>query len=928
MNTQSHRLALAGIALLATGLLAACGNDRPETHIASARSYLDKGESKAAVIELKTALQLQGNSPEARFLLGKALLAGEEPVAAEIELRKALDLKYPRSAVAPILARALLAEGKHKELIDEFGGVDLEDKRALAGLKTTLAWAYFQSGQLPRADDAFKQALAAAPEHVPAKVGQARLLAVQGDRDAARKIVDGIIAAGAADADTWVLRGDLAASVESDRDSAIEAYRKAIALQGANLAAHAGIIALQLSSKDLKGATEQVAALQKARPGHLMTGYFQAQLAYDKRDLKSAKELVAQLLKVAPNHPQVNQLAGAVELASGSVAVARVHLGKTLQAIPNSNAARGMMAASYLKSGEPSKALEFLEPMLALPGSAMSDGNVFALAGEAYMQIGDLDKASAMFSRATQINPGSVASQTALARTRFLKGDTVGALADLQRIAASDTGTVADLELVNTQLRQHDFQGALKSIEQLQRKSPNLPATWLLRGAAFAGLKDTAMARESLEKALALDPVFFPAAFNLAALDLAEKKPEAAQRRFESIIKAQPGHLSALLALADLRARTGASKQAVTELLTTAVRLNPAQASAHLSLINYLLSTGQNEAAITAAQQADAALAGQQAIADALGRAQFAAGKHDQALQTFSRIVAKNPDDAIAHVHIAEVHLAMKNTNAAIQSLKRAVAAKPDSAVALQRLSALEIAGGLTSDALQLARDLQRRYPAYGLGFVLEGDALLAQKSNGAALAAYRVALGKAAPGDAPTKYFSLLMSGGKKVEAQAFATGWVKDHSNDIPFAIYLGDSALARSDMAAALAAYRHVVDVQPNQVAALNNIAWLMVKTGEPGALPFAEKANSLAPNQPALLDTLAMTLAAEKQLERAVEIEKSAFALAPDNNTIRLGLARLHLQSGQKEQARDLLEPLIQLGERFAEHAEVKRLSAGL
>ena len=925
MTIQSIRWALACTLAMAATLLTACGTDNPEKLLASAKAYLAKGEVRAALIELKTALQKKPDSPEARFLLGKALLAGDEPVGAEVELRKALELKHPREAVLPELARAMLELGQHKEIVAQFKDTTLDDKTALASLRTSLGWAYARSAQVPQAEASFKQALDTAPGYVPAQVAAARLLAIRGDRGAAMKVVEGIIAAGTADTDTWVLQGDLLAFDKNDRSGTIAAYRKAIALSKAHLAAHAGIIIAQLSGGDVKAAGDQVSELQKVRPGHPMTRFFQAQVAYEKGDFKAAKELVQQLLKGAPDNPQVNQLAGAIELASGSVPLARTYLSKTLQARPDSAIARRLLVMAHLKSGEASKALELLEPLLAVNSP---DGPALALAGEAYMQAGELDKAGAMFSRAAQANPKDTTSLTALARTRFLKGDPIGAVADLQQIAAADTGTVADLELVNSQLRRRDFPAALTAIESLEGKLPNKPSTSLLRGAAYLGLRDATQARASFEKALTLDPAFFPAVFSLATLDIADKKPQVAQQRIEALLKTQPGHLQALLALADLRARSGASKQEVTDLLATAARLNPTQAPAHLSLINNHLVNKQADLALAAAQQADAALPAHPAILDALGRAQTAAGQHIQALATFNKILALQPGNAVALMHIADVQLAMKDSAAAIQSLKRAVAANPNSAAVLQRLFVLELQAGRLAEALKLARDLQKRLPAHSAGYVLEGDAQRALKANETALAAYKLALDKAPPSGAPARVHSLLLAAGKQAEADQFATSWAKDHANDIAFAVYRGDTALARRDLVGAEAAYRHVIELQPDHVASLNNIAWLMVKANKPGALAFAEKANALQPNQPALMDTLAIVLAAEKRFDRAIDVQKKALALAPDSNTMRLGLARIYFQAGDKTQARELLEPLSKLGEKFAGQAEVRSLLVAL
>ena len=925
MNIHFDRMPLALVLTVVGALLMACGGSNPQSLVASAKNYLEKGEPRPAVIELKTALQTNPDLPEARFLLGKALLANDEPAFAVLELRKALELKHPREVVLPILAQGLIEQGQNKEVITQFSDVRLDNKQALASVKTALALAHSRSGAAAAAMDAFKQAIEAQPDFVPAHNGLARQLAINGQRDAAIEAVAKIIAAGHADADTWVLQGDLLAFVKNDKDGAIGAYRKALGISKQHFGAQSGIINVQVASGDAKAAAAQVAELQKSRPNHPATRFFQAQVAHLQGDNKAAKEQVLQLLKASPDHPQLNQLAGAIEIASGSGLAARAYLNKTLQAAPDSVVARRMLARAYLKSGEAGKAVELLQPMLA---EASQDGAALALAGEAYMQMGDLDGAAAMLSQAAKVNPTNVVNLTALARTRFLKGDADGAVSDLQQLAASDTGTVADLELINTLLRRRDFPAALKAIDALERKLPGKALASQLRGAAHLGLKDNAQARASFEKALTVDATYFPAAANLAAMDLADKKPQLAQQRFEALLKVQPGHLRALLTLADLRARHGGTVQEVNDLLATAVRLNPEEAAAHVNLINHHLLNKQTEPALATAQKADAALPAQPAILDALGRAQLAAGQPNQAIATFNRVIALQPGSPLAHLRIADIKLAAKDNDGATESLKRAVAAQPDAILPMQRLIALEMQRGRHAEALKVARDLQKRRAAHSLGFMLEGDILRAQKNDAAALVAYKSALGKVASEVAAPRYHGLLVALGKRSEADQFASTWVKDHPRDLAFLAYMGDNALARKDFPGAEAAYRRVVEIEPNHVSSLNNIAWSMVKANKSGALPLAQKANELQPNHPALMDTMALALAAERRIDEAVGLQKRALALAPDSNTLRLTLARLYIQAGQKPQARELLELLSKLGEKLPEHADVKSLLAGL
>jgi predicted Zn-dependent protease len=119
-------------------------------------------------------------------------------------------------------------------------------------------------------------------------------------------------------------------------------------------------------------------------------------------------------------------------------------------------------------------------------------------------------------------------------------------------------------------------------------------------------------------------------------------------------------------------------------------------------------------------------------------------------------------------------------------------------------------------------------------------------------------------------------------------------------------------------------NVTKIAPNNAAAQNNIAWLMSKQKKPGALALIESAVKLRPDQPEFLDTLAMILAEEKQLAKAIEIRKRTVALQPQNNDYRMSLAALYLQDGKKDLAKTELEFLARQGAKFANQAEVQRL----
>jgi predicted Zn-dependent protease len=78
----------------------------------------------------------------------------------------------------------------------------------------------------------------------------------------------------------------------------------------------------------------------------------------------------------------------------------------------------------------------------------------------------------------------------------------------------------------------------------------------------------------------------------------------------------------------------------------------------------------------------------------------------------------------------------------------------------------------------------------------------------------------------------------------------------------------------------------------------------------------------------MDTMAMILADAGQLDKALELEKKAVALAPDNDSLRLDLAKLHLKAGDKKLAKSELDRLAKQGDKFAGQAEVGELLKAL
>ncbi|MGV0950360.1 MAG: XrtA/PEP-CTERM system TPR-repeat protein PrsT, partial [Azonexus sp.] len=542
MKTPSvFRSATIATALIA-GLLAGCGGDKPDALIASGKDFLAKNDSKAAVIQFKNALQQNPNLGEARYLLGKAILEGGDPRGAEVELRKAFDLKYVPELTVPLLAKTMLVEGQAKKVVDEFAKTELSGEAA-ANLQTSLSQAYRAMGNRDAAQAALVAALAAKPDYVPALIVQARAKAAQEDIPGALSIVDGILGKTPGDPEALMLKASLLA-FKGDQAGAMELYNSALQSKPDYLPAHIAIISSLMQKGSLDDAAKQLEAMKKVAPKNLQTLYLDAQLAYQRKDFKSARDISQQLVKAAPNSPLFLQLAGAAEYQLGSYIQAESFLNKALQQAPELRLARSLLITNYLRGGQPAKALSTLQPVL---DKIDKDPVLLALAGEAHLQSGEPKKAEEYFAKASKLDPENPSRRTSLALAHMAQGDVATATTELERVSSEDKGITADRALIASYLRRNELDKALAAIDVLQKKQPSNPATYTLRARILLSKKDSTGARKSLEQALALNPAYIPAVAGLAAMDLAEKRPADARKRFESVLVTDPKNSPALL---------------------------------------------------------------------------------------------------------------------------------------------------------------------------------------------------------------------------------------------------------------------------------------------------------------------------------------------------------------------------------------------
>ena len=909
------------VALTASAILAGCGKDSPQALTASSKAFIAKGDYKAAVIQLRSALQQQPDYGEARYLLGTSLLEEGGHANAEKELRKALDLGYAPDLVYPALAKAMLRVGGAKDLVKEMAGKELGNPAAMADLKSTLALAYIGLGQRDDARSAVAAALKAQPGYAQARVAEAILAAMGNDLPTANRIVDEVLAQSPKLPDALSLKADLLLA-QNDTAGGITLLKQVIESQPNNVQAHFNLASQLIQGQKYDEAQSAINAMKRAVPGDVRSSYLQALLAYRQGDAAKTRDAALQVLKVAPDHVPSIFLAGVADYRLGTFESAEDRFRKVLSRAPRSVEARSLLVATLLRMGKPERAKEALDPALK---EGSKDPRLLRLAGEVAIANNDLAGAAQYYEQVSALDKGNATVRTRLGQVRLATGNVDQALSDLESASELDANLYqSDLALISAFLQRRELDKALEAAVVLEKKQPKNPMTYNVKGIIYLAKRDAKAARTNFEQALALKPDYLPAVRNLSGLDVVEKNPKAAKARYEALIVADPKNDGAMIGLAEILALTGAPATEVQATLERAVKANPASKSASITLINYQLRTGNNKAALDAAESASAANPDDVRLLDLLGLAQQANGAANQSIATFTKLARLRPDSPEPLFRLAAVHLASKNYDAAIGALRKAIALKPDQVNIRAELAMVQVAAGRSEAALAEMRAIQKDFPASAVGFSLQGDLHLSRKEYSAASSAYRQALKRQSSGPTTARLHASLSNEGKTSEATSLVAGWLKSNPNDVVLRTYLGDRSLAQKDYKGAMKYYQEVIGLQPQNAVVLNNLAWVADQLKDPAAIGYAERAFAAAPANPAIKDTYGWILYKKGDLKRSVELLTEAASTASKSVEIRLHLANALVASGDKAGARRELEAIVQMGPAPPQRAEAEDL----
>ena len=457
---------------------------------------------------------------------------------------------------------------------------------------------------------------------------------------------------------------------------------------------------------------------------------------------------------------------------------------------------------------------------------------------------------------------------------------------------------------------------------------------------------------------------FATAKLRLAALGVIGGDLTAAMRQVEDVLAKQPSHADALIAKAELQARSGkwddslaTARAAVTAnpqsaraqfvlgrmlaqtrdetsaiaAFNQALQLNPRLADAELELARIHLSHGRLDDAERFAHGAITKLAGYAQAHLLLARIYLMKGEPSKAEPSLKALATAFPDSPAVQTEVGLLETAKRNRTAARAAFTRALAKNPTYVEALAGLNQLDLEEKRTDAVKARMTDALRTKPHDG------GVLLLASRAYGSMgnLTLAENMLQKAIAAD-PNNLEAYGMLGRLYASQQRLDEATVQfeklaeKQPKSVSAHTIVGMLLDMQNRTSEAREKYERALAVDPRAAVAANNLAWIYTETGGnlDMALHLAQTAKSQLPDRPEVNDTLGWIYHKKGLSAMAVAPLLQSIQKDPTNATYHYHLGMAYAGSGDKDKARASLQKALSLDGNFSGATEARQALQGL
>jgi tetratricopeptide (TPR) repeat protein len=268
------------------------------------------------------------------------------------------------------------------------------------------------------------------------------------------------------------------------------------------------------------------------------------------------------------------------------------------------------------------------------------------------------------------------------------------------------------------------------------------------------------------------------------------------------------------------------------------------------------------------------------------------------------------------------------DTEQAERELRRALEIDENYLPSRVSLARLALATGRTEEFGQQLEKLEALAPDNPDVLLLRA-ASASRSGDTAAAVKFAEQAYKLAPGTATVLALgSHKETAGNREQTLQLYRSWLDKNPEDVTVRMMIADRLQSAQEVEEAADEYEKILQFTPDNVTALNNLAWNIREEDPAKALDYARQAASLAPDSADVLDTLAVVEYANKNYRQAERTVERALRQSPDNPSLIYHRAMIAAALGDSASAIGTLEGLLKGGADFPEVDQAQELLVAL
>ncbi len=624
----------------------------------------------------------------------------------------------------------------------------------------------------------------------------------------------------------------------------------------------------------------------------------------DLRAVGEAQKRLGAALDLAPDNPDILDVLALTQFRLGKPEEAEEELEQALAKLPGHLQSSVNLAKIKLARKDLAGALEVLQN--AVKADPQSAPAALAL-GRLYLFSGRPQQGETEVRRSLQMDPKNGPALLTLAGIQFNSGRVNEAERTYREISTLPDQNYKPMHaafLFHTGQRQ----AAISEFEELARQAPDDRVARTRLVAAYSTAGKPADAARAINAALQKNPKDTEALMQRSRLDMVSGKYADAENDLRQVLHFQPDSAEAHYYFSKVHQASGARMNQRRE-LTEALRFNPNLLAARVELVQLLIASKDAGAALQVASDTPEAQRKTIPAIAARNWALLAVGDNTAARQGIDAGLARARAPELL-LQDGVLKLSGKDPAGAQLSFEEALKLLPDSVPAWQFLGGAYAAQKQPQKAIErLQKAALERPQSSGLQLLLGAWLVDAGRTTDArtAFEAARKADPKSAAADMALAQLDL--NQGSMEPARQHLEAVLAAQPRNTTARVLLGKIDKKTGDWTGAIAEYRAVVDIDHNSVVALNDLAVLLSKDSPDEALKFAQQAGELAPDNPAVQDTLGWVYCRKGIYKSAIGYLKNA--VDKDATPLRkfhLGMA--YLKSGDRDLGQRMLRAAIQ------------------